>query len=191
MDFKTMNANQSTITSIVPRDKDMIIINLLLKLLSLSESLETEKQENRELKKQLKELCKISTTQTEKTHMIHIVINNSVAPSANAEVNFPIELRALQSNFEELKELLIEAHPDNSQLKKNLETIADSLDEVTPISPKEKLNKPLNKLGRLLHDLRRDGSKYEKIVSATTKGADILSRLVEAYNKVASFVGLA
>jgi internalin A len=99
-------------------------------------------------------------------------------------------LPALQTDFDELKNLLIKAEADPN-LKRNLQELGDSLDAVSSTTEEEKLKKPMNKLGRFLDKFRdRDSSVY-KIASGTEKGLDLVHKLADAYNKLAPLLGLA
>ncbi len=62
-------------------------------------------------------------------------------------VNLKIDLPAIQSDFEDFKDLLIELNP---KFEKKLNEISNSLNEVNVESDKENLVKPFNKFGRFL-----------------------------------------
>jgi hypothetical protein len=99
-----------------------------------------------------------------------------------------IDLPAIQTEFADLKDLMLESNPDpDPNLERKLKEIGDSLDEVTAETEKEKLNKPLNKVGRFLKELEDKNSKYHKIVSGTKKGIEVAQKLAKTYNKFAQW----
>jgi internalin A len=107
----------------------------------------------------------------------------------NIEINLKIDLPAIQKEFADLKELMLESNPDPN-LERKLKEIGDSLDEVSAETEKEKLNKPLNKVGRFLKELEDKNSKYHKIVSGTKKGIVVAQKLGKTYNKFAQWLAL-
>ncbi len=82
---------------------------------------------------------------------------------------------------------MLESNPD-SNLERKLKEIGDSLDEVNAETEKEKLNKPLNKVGRFLKELEDKNSKYHKIVSGTKRGIEVAQKLGKTYNKFAQWI---
>jgi internalin A len=108
---------------------------------------------------------------------------------ANVEINLKIDLPAIQTEFEHLKELMLESNPDPN-LGRKLKEIGDSLDEASAETEKEKLNKPLNKVGRFLKELEDEKLKYHKIVSGTKKGIELAQKLAGTYNKFAQWLAL-
>jgi len=84
---------------------------------------------------------------------------------------------------------MLESNQDPN-LGRKLKEIGDSLDEVTAETEKEKLNKPLNKVGRFLKELEDEKSKYHKIVSGTKKGIEVAQKLGKTYNKFAQWLAL-
>jgi internalin A len=118
-------------------------------------------------------------------------VKQDVKQNVKQEVNIDLKiyLPAIQSEFEELKDLMLETNPDHN-LERKLKEIGDSLDEVNAETEKEKLNKPLNKLGRFLKALEDENSKYHKIVSGTKKGIEVAQKLGKTYNKFAQWLAL-
>jgi hypothetical protein len=114
------------------------------------------------------------------------VIQN-VEQIQKVNIDIKVDLPAIQTEFEKLKDLMIESDPDPN-LEKKLKEVGDSLDEVTAETEKEKLNKPLNKLGRFLKALEDENSKYHKIVSGTKEGIELAQKLGKAYNKFAQWI---
>ncbi len=105
------------------------------------------------------------------------------------DINIDIknDLPTLQSDFETLRDLI---GADNPALEKKLKEIGDSLDGVGPGSNKEKLNKPLNKLGRLLKDLGDEKSDLNKTVSGAKKAIQAAQKVGRTYNKFAQWLAL-
>ena len=103
------------------------------------------------------------------------------------KINLKIDLPAIQTEFEDLKDLMLESNQDPN-LERKLKEIGDSLDEVNAETEKEKLNKPLNKVGRFLKELEDKNLKYHKIVSGTKKGIEVAQKLGKTYNKFAQWI---
>jgi small GTP-binding protein len=105
------------------------------------------------------------------------------------EINIDIknELPALQGDFETLKDLI---GANNPALEKKLEEIGDSLDGVGPGSDKEKFNKPLNKLSRLLKDLGDENSDLHKTVARAKKAIKAAQKVARTYNKFAQWLAM-
>jgi hypothetical protein len=55
---------------------------------------------------------------------------------------------------------------------------------------KEKFNKPLNDLRRLLKKLADKDSEYNKIIVSISKGVETLEPLIRTYNKFAQWLTL-
>ena len=105
----------------------------------------------------------------------------------NIEINLKVDLPAIKTDFDDLKGTIAHIDPE---LKEELDKIEDSLDVVSVNTEKEKLNKPLNKLGRFLQKLEDKNSKYHKIVSSTKKGSELAQKLGKTYNKFAQWLAL-
>jgi small GTP-binding protein len=105
----------------------------------------------------------------------------------DVDVNLSINLPALQEEFDELKELLIQLNPE---LKKKLTELGDGLDALSPKSDPKQLNAPLNKLGRFLKKIGDDKSDYSKILKGAKKGVETLQKVGRTYNKVAQWLAL-
>ena len=114
-------------------------------------------------------------------------VKQDVKQETKIDIAIKTELPAIQKDFEDLKELLIEKNP---KLERLLNEIGDSLDEVKADTEKGKLIKPMNKVGRFLKKLDDKKSEYHKIVSGTEEGIDLAQKLVSAYNKIAPLLGL-
>ncbi|MCI0470475.1 MAG: hypothetical protein L0Y73_02330, partial [Candidatus Aminicenantes bacterium] len=77
----------------------------------------------------------------------------AVKQETNIEIDIKIDLPALKSDFFKLKDELAELAIQNPDLAKELESIADQLDELTPKSKEKELAKPLNKMSRFFEKL--------------------------------------
>jgi GTPase SAR1 family protein len=116
-------------------------------------------------------------------------VKQDVKVKQEVKINLKIDIPAIQSEFADLRDLMRESNPD-SNLERKLKEIGDSLDEVSAETEKEKLNKPLNKVGRFLKELEDKNSKYHKIVSGTKKGIVVAQTLGKTYNKFAQWLAL-
>ena len=115
----------------------------------------------------------------------HVEVKSDIDIVTNIDIGLKVELPAIQSDFEDLKDLLIEADPN---LERKLNEIGDSLDEVNADTEKEKLNKPLNKLGRFLKKLDDENSDYCRLISKSKKGIESAQKLGKTYNKFAQWI---
>ena len=115
----------------------------------------------------------------------HVEVTSDIDVVTNIDIDLKVELPAIQSDFEDLKDILIEADPN---LERKLNEIGDSLDEVNADTEKEKLNKPLNKLGRFLNKLDDENSDYCRSISKSKKGIESAQKLGKTYNKFAQWI---
>lgn len=122
---------------------------------------------------------------------INLAQNVSQTNTQKQEVKINIDVKnylpVIQSDFEDLKDILIEADPN---LKRKLNEIGDSLDEVNADTEKEKLNKPLNKLGRVLKKLDDENSDYYRLISKSKKGIRLVQKIGKNYNEFAQWLAL-
>ncbi|MCP4149181.1 MAG: hypothetical protein GY757_15650 [bacterium] len=107
--------------------------------------------------------------------------------TANIDIDINVELPAMQTNFEELKDFMLEHNPG---LQKKLQALEDSLDKIHPGSKKENMTGPMNKLGRFLKKLSEKDSEYGKLISGKRKGIEYAQKLGMAYDNVAQFIGM-
>jgi internalin A len=103
------------------------------------------------------------------------------------ELNLSVNLPSLQEEFEALKDLLVQLKPES---RGQLEGLGDALDALSSKSDKEKLNGPLNKLGRFLKKVGDENSDYYKILKGAKKGIETLQKVGRTYNKIVQWVGL-
>jgi small GTP-binding protein len=103
------------------------------------------------------------------------------------DINVKVDLPAIQSDFEELKNLLIESNPE---VERKLNEIGEGLDEVSADTEKEKLKKPFNKMRRFLEKLGDEKSDYYKLISTTKKGIELAQKVGKTYNKFAQWLAL-
>jgi hypothetical protein len=115
----------------------------------------------------------------------HVEVKSDIDVVTNIDIDLKVELPAIQSDFEDLKDILIEADPN---LERKLNEIGDSLDEVNADTEKEKLNKPLNKLGRFLKKLNDENSDHYRLISKSKKGIESAQKLGKTYNKFAQWI---
>jgi len=103
------------------------------------------------------------------------------------EVDFDIknELSVLRSHFDDLREALQDA---DMNLRTELDKLEESLNTVTGESPKEKFNKPLNELRRLLKKFADKDSDFHKNIISSKKGMDTAEKLAESYNRFAQWL---
>jgi ATP-dependent DNA helicase RecG len=116
-----------------------------------------------------------------------LLMNITQTVETTGAVDLAIDIPAIQFDFSRLKDILIEMAP---KLKEELNRIEDSLDEVSPQTDKEKLNKPFNKLGRFLIKLGEEGSGLKKLLNDSQPGIELAHKLAGTYNKFAQWLGL-
>lgn len=114
-------------------------------------------------------------------------VTQVVKHETDVSVEVKVDLPDIQSDFSELRGILGDADP---KMEKELEKIEDSLDEVSADSDKEKLKKPMNKLGRFLKKLGDENSDFNKILKGTKKGVEIAQKVGRTYNKFAQWLAL-
>jgi small GTP-binding protein len=164
--------------------RDEYFIGKLRETYSVKELLNgIEKEEERKMKREGGDKINIH---------IHDLVKDSgksevhVEQKTNINIDIKVDLPTIQTEFADLKDLMLESNQDPN-LGRKLKEIGDSLDEVTAETEKEKLNKPLNKVGRFLKELEDKNSKYHKIVSGTKKGIAVAQKLGKTYNKFAQW----
>ena len=109
--------------------------------------------------------------------------------SVQLEVNVSIDLPTLQSEFEDLKDLLLDTTQE-PKIEKKLQEIGDSLDSVSPGNTQAELKTPLNKLGRFLKKLGDEKSDYHKLLKGTKRGVELAQKLAKTYNTFAQWLAL-
>ncbi|MDQ1350406.1 MAG: internalin, partial [Acidobacteriota bacterium] len=104
--------------------------------------------------------------------------------AGNVPTNIDIrtDLQALKSDFFNLKDALDEVKKDK-KLKEELKKIEDSLDELSLEPEKDKLVKPLNKVGRLLEQMGDEKSRWAKALKGAQKVIGLAWKLGCAYNR--------
>jgi hypothetical protein len=149
----------------------------------LLEGIKPEKKRQEEvdqLEKEGKIVIQQIVQQIQQTH-------TKVHTEVNVEVNLSVELPALQEEFEELKDLLAQLKPDS---KEKLKELRDDLDALTSESKREKMNGPLNRVGRFLKKLGDENSEYHKLLKGAKTGLETLQKVGRTYNKIAHLLGL-
>ena len=114
-----------------------------------------------------------------------IEVKSHVNVETNIDINLKVDLPAIQSEFEDFKDLLIEFDP---KFERKLNEIGDNLDEVSAESDEDKFVKPFNKLGRFLQKLGDENSDYSKIISGSKKGIKLAQKLGKTYNKFSQWI---
>ncbi len=112
-------------------------------------------------------------------------VKTDVKVETNIDINLKIDIPAIQSEFDDFKDLLIDFDP---KFERKLNEIGDNLDEVSADSDKEKLVKPFNKLGRFLQKLVDENSEYSRIISGSKKGIELTQKLGKTYNKFSQWI---
>jgi predicted ATP-binding protein involved in virulence len=117
--------------------------------------------------------------------------SRQVGNKGNDSINIDmgIDLQALKTDFFDLKEVLDEVKK-GPKLKEELKKIEDSLDELTLEPEKDKLVKPLNKIGRLLAQMGDEKSGWGKVLKGAQKGIGLAWKLGSTYNKFAQWLAL-
>ena len=132
-------------------------------------------------------------TLKEKGIILNVIQNQDVTQKniqkqeVKININVEIDLPVIQSDFAELKDILIEADPN---LERKLNEIGDSLDEVNADTEKEKLNKPFNKMRRFLEKVYDENSDYHKIIFGTKEGIRLVQKVGKTYNGFAKWLAL-
>ncbi|MCX6583496.1 MAG: leucine-rich repeat domain-containing protein [Candidatus Aminicenantes bacterium] len=111
--------------------------------------------------------------------------HTEVHTEVNVEVNISVNLPALQTDFEELKDLLVQLKPDS---KEKLNELSHDLDALTSKSEPEKMNGALNRVWRFLNKLMDKDSEYHKKLSGAKAGLETLQKAGRTYNKVAQWI---
>ena len=109
--------------------------------------------------------------------------------AVSINMNVGVDLQTLKSEFFKLKDALDEVGKD-PKLKEELKKIEDSLDELTLEPEKNKLVKPLNKIGRLLEQMGDEKSRWAKVLKGVQKGVGLAWKLGCSYNKFAQWLTL-
>jgi internalin A len=107
--------------------------------------------------------------------------------SINLNIDLKIDLPQIQTEFNKLNKEIRNLNPE---LKSELDEIQGSLDEVSANSETERLNKPLNKVRRLLEELNDPDSNYNKVITGTEKGIEYAQKIGRTYNKIAPLFGM-
>jgi len=105
-------------------------------------------------------------------------------------IDMGTDLQALKTDFFKLKEMMDEVKKKGTKLKEELKKIEDSLDELTLEPGKDKLVKPLNKIGRLLAQMGDEKSGWGKVLKGAQQGIGLAWKLGSTYNKFAQWLAL-
>jgi len=176
-------------TNITPRETELLIVELRNQIRNLHSSMEIKMVANKFLEQERDKYYELLVDKFKNPNPIILQLHASptIIQNNTIELSIKNELPVISSDFEKLKDLLIQENPE---LEGNLKEIGDSLDEVNANTEKEKLNKPFNKVRRFLEKLDDEKSDYNKIISATEKGIALAQKLGKNYNKVAQYLAL-
>jgi hypothetical protein len=170
-------------------DKDEYISGELGKGFSVSELLNgIEKKEDRMSQREVEGKINIDFKphiEFKPEHNVKVETTQISQQSQTVVFDIKRDLPALQDDFSALKDLIAKHNPE---LAPKLKEIMDSLDDVNSKTPKEKFNKPMNKLSRFLKDLGDKNADTHKIVSGTQKGIEIAKKLAKTYNKFSQWI---
>lgn len=107
--------------------------------------------------------------------------------NVSVDIDITVDLPALQADFEELKDLLIQLNPAG---KGKLKELGADLDALTSKSEPAKLSGPLNRLGRFLKKVGDENSEYNKLLKGAKTGLEAFQKVGRTYNKFAHLLGL-
>jgi len=116
--------------------------------------------------------------------------NGGEAENVSINIDIRTDFQALKSDFFKLKDALDGVKKD-AKLKDELKKIEDSLDELSLEPEKDKLVKPLNKIGRLLEQMGDEKSRWAKALKGVQKGIGLAWKLGRTYNKFAQWLALS
>jgi small GTP-binding protein len=109
----------------------------------------------------------------------------------SVDIDIKVDLPAIQSDFDKLKELLESAGTElDAKSAKELEKIGDSLDDLTLESDKKELVKPFNRIKRFLDKLGDEDSKLNRALRGAKKGVQMAQKVGKTYNKFAQWLAL-
>jgi small GTP-binding protein len=153
----------------------------------LLEGIKPEKERRKEVEQLLKE--KNITLNISPTMISQLTAEQyqQTRTEVNVDVNISVDLPALQAEFENLKDLLVQLKPGS---KEKLKELGADLDALTSKSEPAKLNGPLNRVGRFLKKLGDENSEYHKLLKGAKTGLETFQKVGRTYNKFAHLLGL-
>ena len=160
---------------------------LQLEEIQITEVYRMTPQDNEALRKQEITLLNNNINNINVHDLVKKSGNSHLSAEQKSDINTEKSLPIIQEGYQELKDLIIEKNPNHERF---LNEIGNSLDDVYYKSEKEKLIKPMNKLGRFLKRLGDENSEYNKIISGSQKGIETAQKVGKTYNKFAQFLAL-
>jgi hypothetical protein len=125
----------------------------------------------------------------------NLIMNESgishIGDQSNSTFNFNNCTIGLQGNLNELARLLTKS--GNTEEAEELVEAANLLDQAEKSENKEEIKRKglLNSLGRIVDELRNEGSTLNKTVKGIKNGAKIVGDIVQGYNKISQLFGLS
>jgi hypothetical protein len=110
--------------------------------------------------------------------------------STAVDIDIKVDLPAFEAHFHKLKDALEDAKESDPKMKKELEKIEDSMDELNLESEKKELVKPFKKVGRFLEKLGDEKSNFNNVLKGTKKGIELAQKVGKTYNKFAQWLAL-
>jgi hypothetical protein len=110
--------------------------------------------------------------------------------STAVDIDIKVDLPAFEADFHKLKDALEDAKESDSKMKKELEKIEDSMDQLSLESEKKELVKPFKKVGRFLEKLGDEKSNFNKVLKRAKKGVELAQKVGKTYNKFAQWLAL-
>ncbi len=117
-------------------------------------------------------------------------VKQEAKQETHIDINIKIDLPAVKRDFFDLKDEIEDAGQTDPKLAKELETVGDSLDDLTLEAGEKELVKPFNKLHRFLEKLSDKDSNFHKVLKGTKKGIETAQKIGRTYNKFAQWLAL-
>jgi Leucine-rich repeat (LRR) protein len=188
------NINPKFETKLSKPKKDIFIVELKSQVRHLTGQVEIKKVENNMLQKQVEMLHEVLVIGRQNPQPILISSKSesfSIATAtSNVSIDFNIEMQSLQSEFLNFKNE-ISSQLSEGQLKE-IELIDKDLlnvDETT--NEPEKVEKTsFKRLKRLIEQINNPESDWNKAISGTKKGINLLQKIGKQYNKIAPWIAI-
>ncbi len=111
--------------------------------------------------------------------------NQNNQQTTEIKVDIKIELQNIQNDFDEIKKFIEKELPKE---KKELETISEKLDAVTPNNDEDKKNSAFTKAARYLKNLADDNSELNTSIKGVNRGIEYIKKAIKLYNKIAPII---
>lgn len=117
-------------------------------------------------------------------------IDVDVDVDVHIDINLKIDLPAIVSQFNELKDH-IESLPGLKEPQiRELSKLEDRLDDLEEDTDKKEFKKTFTKIQRFMEKLADDSSTFNKVLKGTTRGVELAQKAGETYNKFAQWLAL-